>query len=360
MLAVGDIMLGDQPACIGHGVRSQIEKKGAAFLFQRIAPALTDSDLSFGNVESVLSDDGFQPGSLKHLEFRGRPGYAAELARHGFNVMSVANNHAMQYGRRSFEECVAALEQADIRAIGVADIAGRSNCYRYAKNGFGVSCLAFSFRPDNYAIGPLPYANNPDIALEQIAEIRRSGDAIVVSVHWGEEYLNVPSAQQIGLAHRMIDAGASLILGHHPHVVQGVERYRNGAIAYSLGNFIADFWQDYARKSALLRCEITPDGIQRLELLPLWINREYQPTVPEAESMARLRSEFDGFDQQLVSVVSGLPHHDSTAYQALASRVYRKYRMESYRYFLRNIYRYRPTMIYQSLARFIDRRVSSD
>jgi hypothetical protein len=95
---------------------------------------------------------------------------------------------------------------------------------------------------------------------EDLAAIQTSNAPVkIVSIHWGDEYSHYPSPEQIELAHRLVDHGACLVLGHHPHVVQGVESYRNAVIAYSLGNFIFDMdWSERTRSSILLKAEIEP------------------------------------------------------------------------------------------------------
>jgi poly-gamma-glutamate synthesis protein (capsule biosynthesis protein) len=352
---VGDVILGDQPACIGHGVRSVLEKSGFAPLFDGIRPQVADCDLLFGNLETVLSDQGCDENTLSSVELRGRPDYAPALAKLGFRALSVANNHAMQYGRAAFEESAQALEASGIFPLGRSDAAGRSNCFRFAGRGLNVAFLAYSFRPDNYARGALPYATDAQAALDQIRELKGEADALAVSLHWGEEYMPVPSPSQIRLAHEMVDAGASLILGHHPHVLQGVERYRHGVIAYSLGNFVADFWQDYARRTMLLKCTLNRKGVTRFECIPVWIDSAYRPVMPPDALAESIRGDLADYQARIEASLRKAA--DPAEYEKAAAGAYRKYRMESYRYFLGNLHRYRPTMTWQSLMRFAKRRL---
>lgn len=360
LVAVGDIMLGDSPACIGHGVRSKADAKGIPFLFERARAAL-QADVVMGNLETVLSDRGCDEDTLRSVELRGRPAYAAGLAEAGFQVLSVANNHAMQYGDPAFLESAEALRAKGIFPLGIADGDGRSNGYAFSRGDVRIKCFAYSYRPDNYRKqGRLLYATENRLALEQIREARQAGDVVVVSLHWGDEFVNVPSRGQIQLARDMVDAGAGLIVGHHPHVLQGIERYKDGYIAYSLGNFVADFWQDEMRKSGLLRCRIGKRGVEDLEFVPLVINRDFQPAAPPAAEAGRMRAEMEAYGKAIAAAAEGPGTGGQPEYVQAAEKAYRRYRMQSYWYFLRNLHRYRPTMVVQSFTRFTERRLASD
>jgi poly-gamma-glutamate synthesis protein (capsule biosynthesis protein) len=274
--------------------------------------------------------------------------------------MSVANNHAMQYEDDAFHESAEALRAQGITPIGIADRDGKSNGYAYARGDVRIKCFAYSYRPDNHRKQGVLYATENRLALEQIRQARDEGNVVVVSLHWGDEYLHVPSKKQILLAHAMVDAGAGLIIGHHPHVLQGIERYKNGYIAYSLGNFIADFWQPHVRKTGLLRCSIGKDGVEDLEFVPLLINRDFQPTVPPAAEAARMRAEMEAYTKAIAAEAAALGTGEQPEYAQAAEKAYRKYRMQSYLYFLLNLWRYRPTIVVQSFARFTARRMGED
>ncbi len=362
--AVGDVTLGDHPVCLGHGVRSQIDQRSFDYLFQLIQPVLSGCDILFGNLETLLSDHDYDPTSLVHSEFRGKPEYAQALSKTGFSIMSVANNHAMQYGPDSYKESVSALKAANINPLGVAeDIGGkaRSNCIYYSKDKIRIALIGYSLRPDNYTQGKLLYATAPESdILDHINSIKHDCNAVIVSLHWGEEYLHSPSPKQVVLAHRMIDNGANLILGHHPHVVQGVERYKNGYIAYSLGNFIADFWQEYTRKSMILQCRIGEDGIEQVEILPVFINKIFQPTLPQGDRKREMLAEFAQYAAKIALPRTDLLQKETESYMRDAERVYFNYRKECYRYFLLNLFRYRPSIILQSLQRFLGRRLGKN
>jgi poly-gamma-glutamate synthesis protein (capsule biosynthesis protein) len=106
------------------------------------------------------------------------------------------------------------------------------------------------------ADAPAPARLDEERFRGEVAAARRQADAVIVTVHWGAEYRTVPTPTQERLGRALVDAGASLVLGHHPHVLQPLERYRDGVIAYSLGNLVFDQHQPERRLSAILRCEL--------------------------------------------------------------------------------------------------------
>ena len=123
------------------------------------------------------------------------------------------------------------------------------------------------FRPDAPGVAPI----EPDTIEAEVADAARNADIVIVSLHWGVEYRRYPSEEQKELARKLIDAGADLILGHHPHVVQPVEEYHGGVIAYSLGNFLFDspYWK--RTDGAILKCRLSKTGVSDLEVVAVRI-----------------------------------------------------------------------------------------
>lgn len=98
-------------------------------------------------------------------------------------------------------------------------------------------------------------------------------------MHWGDEYINLPSIFQIYFAHDIIDAGADVIIGHYPHVLQPVEKYKGRIISYSLGNFVSDMCSETTKKSMILKIIFNQNQIKKVELIPIYINKNYQPEI---------------------------------------------------------------------------------
>lgn len=357
LVAVGDVTLGDHPVCFGHGVRSTIEKYGFDYLFKNISQELSGADIVFGNLESVLTADPAASRRMNSLEFRGKVSYAKNMARIGFNVMSVANNHAMQHGVCAFEESVNALRSSNITPVGIS-VNGLSNYYYKESGDVKIALIAFSMRPDNYTDSGIKYAmGDVDNIVEQIKRLKREGKVVIVSLHWGEEYMNHPSVEQVCHAHNMIDAGANLIIGHHPHVLQGVEHYKHGYIAYSLGNFIADFWQEYARRTLILKCVIDKDGVSQVEFTPVLINTKYQPLIPNHHMRESIMNSLKSYSE-LIPQYNGTDIEEAMRqYSQAADAAYWAYRKESYVYFLKHLYKYSFSTIAFSGVRYLARRL---
>jgi len=198
----------------------------------------------FGNREHTLPGDGRCVPTEPRVV--GSPELIRSVAAAGFHVVTLANNHAFdcldggflnvrnlldELGLRHFgagmnlEEAAspAIMEVNGVRLAFLAAVDERSGPYRFAS-------------PDRWGVAPF----NVDRLTQQIRELRKEVHHVIVSVHWGEERFLIPAPSQIEQAHALIDAGASMILGHHPHVLQGLEFYRGKPIVYSLGNFVAD------------------------------------------------------------------------------------------------------------------------
>jgi poly-gamma-glutamate synthesis protein (capsule biosynthesis protein) len=265
--AVGDIMLG----------RAVSDKLGRTTIEQAFSAArdlLANGSLVFGNLESVLSHSQVQ--STATYPLKADPELVDALTFMGFTHLSVSNNHIGDFGEAAWEESVAYLEDAGITAIG-----GYRNDGQPAigeANGKRVVCLAFEtlIRP----------RSNAEIA-QEVAQAAELGDIVVVSFHWGSEYQHKPSPQQVALAHAVIDAGAHVVIGHHPHVLQGVEVYGDGLILYSLGNFIFDQIGEAQNESVLARVTWKDDD-RTLELVPARIDGFFPRAATADETILTL------------------------------------------------------------------------
>lgn len=353
---VGDVMLGDHPVCFGHGVRSATRHSGISPLIEPCRDLLHAADVGIGNLECVLADHGAVDGDLESNEMRGRPTDAFGLAAAKLNVLSVANNHVMQHGVKAFDEMVAALKRAGIQPVGLATARGESNVVEITKGDHRVAVIAHSLRPERY-VGPSDcrYSRaNLDGIKAQVQELRSEFAAVVLCLHWGEEYLSRPSPAQFRIARELVGAGVTLIAGHHPHVIQGMERINESAVFYSLGNFIFDKWRRSECETLIAMVSINPTGeIESIGVEPLQINRHYHviPVTGDARE-ARMRSWTD-----LCDGLSDAARIDESVYKAAAEKEYLRYRLASYGYFARNFHRYPPRVVLASVARSVRRRM---
>lgn len=278
LLFVGDVML-------ARGVAYQINKnQDPAFPFLMVADILRTADLAFGNLEGPMSDRGVNQGS--EYSFRAEPKAVAGLVFAGFDIVSLANNHILDWGADALSDTLDILKKNNIETVG----AGMNKKEASASvirsiNGARIAFFAYTdLLPRGLwaaEAGAGVSAFDLEKILGDIADVKTSGtaDIAVVSLHWGEEYKTAPSDAQRMVARALIDAGADLVVGHHPHVAQEVERYKNGWIAYSLGNFVFDQDAPGTREGAMLRVTIQRKNIARVSSEKILISGVFQPAI---------------------------------------------------------------------------------
>lgn len=353
LVAVGDIMLGEDALCVGRGVGSTVKKRGANYPFLKVASVLREGDIVFGNLEAVLSNNGMNKKSLSSLQMRAAPETVEGLKYAGFNALSLANNHALEHGEEPLSETMSILSENNINYVGVnSNIAKAREPLILDIKGITIAFLAYCLIPDKTAYISI---KDPEEICVDVRKAETKADIVVVSLHWGNEYINKPSPSQIRLAHQIIDSGADIILGHHPHVLQGIEKYHNGVIAYSLGNFVFDMWQERTRKSMILRMNLSKDRISDIEVVPVHINDDYQPEIVQSEEGKNLLSEIENWSLQIAR--EELNNFDNSmqeyAVEAAACRSW--YRRKVKWYFLRNLYRYPPRFTLQIVRDYLSK-----
>ena len=276
LTAVGDIMLSRYVA------RKIAAVQDAHYVFRKVHDYLSRGDIVFGNLECPIAS-GRKIGSGE-MVFRAEPGMETVLKHTGFTVVSLANNHMPDFGERGVLETLHYVRSAGIRTAG----AGRNDWEAYSAalveaKGFRFAFLAYNDRdvvPPRYEAGP----ERAGTALLDISrmtaavqEARHVADFVVVSMHSGHEYTKQANASQTTFAHAAIDAGAELVIGHHPHVVQPVERYRGKYILYSLGNFVFDQARAGTRDGIIATCIFDRKGVSRIEFFPVNIEEFCRP-----------------------------------------------------------------------------------
>ena len=216
-------------------------ERGALAPVEAVRPLFRAADIRVLNLETSLSDRG-RPFTQKHYIFNASPDNTRVLSHLGVDVAILGNNHSMDMGAEGLARTVESLRRVGIASVGAG--ANDSEAYGPLLLSLGerrVALLSYS------AIGTpemFSAANRPGVAqatgaiVYQVGQATRLANYVIVSLHWGSEYYTAPDAAQVALAHRIIDAGAVAVIGHHPHIPQGIERYRNGIICYSLGNFL--------------------------------------------------------------------------------------------------------------------------
>lgn len=289
--AVGDIML-------DRTLGNVIAEGDIEFPFKLVADPLQQADITIGNLESALGNTG-EPVE-KSYTFQSPPAAAASLAWGGFDVISLANNHALDYGSESLLQGIELLKEQKIAPIGAGANAELARApHIISVNGLKVAFLAYVHVPVE-AVGNgfdtatwtatettpgLAWAVPAEI-VEDVTAVSTQADLIVVMLHSGYEYVEPPSAEQAAAAHAAIDAGAHLVVGHHAHILQAVEFYKQGVIAYGLGNFAFNI--DGNANTAILHIWLDHDGIRQFEFTPAIVQYGGQPRLATPEESSTI------------------------------------------------------------------------
>jgi poly-gamma-glutamate synthesis protein (capsule biosynthesis protein) len=234
--AVGDINLGDGPG-------AELAAHGGAYPWTSVGPVLRAADLSFGNLECAVSRRGSR--YPKEFNFRGRPSFLPAVHRFGgLDVLNLANNHSGDFGRTALRDTLRNVRRDGMVPIGAGSTAARAYRARIVRRlglrvafvGFSV-ILPFEFRASGHRAGTA--WGFPDRVRSAVRAAHRHADVVIASFHWGIERRFTESAAQRALAQVALRAGATAVIGAHPHVLQPIVRRAHGRlIAYSLGNFV--------------------------------------------------------------------------------------------------------------------------
>lgn len=290
LLAVGDLMF-------SRSVAAKLKEQGDNYYpFDELGDTLASGDITFGNLETaIMAGRVIKSGEMV---FRSDPEVAGALADAGFDIVSLANNHSMNFGVEGMEDTLRYLSDANVATVGGginAETAREPKVIE--RNGLRLAFLAYvdgRFTPTSYEAKE----NLPGVAMARVEDVREDvarakgiADLVIVSFHWGQEYQPKFDAIQKRLAHTAIEAGATLIIGHHPHVVQEVERYKDGLIIYSLGNFIFDqMWSQDTRRGLIAEIKLGADGWREARFKPIEILDYAQPRAASAAAARAVKS----------------------------------------------------------------------
>lgn len=294
--AVGDVHMG----MAWPEDRPRLPPNGAADLFESVTDSLKAADVVFGNLETALADGGESKKcgkkSTKCFAFRVPTAYAGALKAAGFTVMSIANNHAGDFGPEGRASTMAALDKHAILHSGpVGDVAS------WEVKGKKLALVAFSTGADVYRVQEL------DTARRVVAALKKKHDLVLVSFHGGAEgagaertakgvemFLGENRGDVRRFARVVIDAGADLVLGHGPHVLRGLERYKGRLILYSMGNFSS--WETFGLAgtkgiTGIFKVTLAPNGVvTALRVEPLVIEEPGRPRPdPSKQALEQLR-----------------------------------------------------------------------
>lgn len=262
LMAVGDITL---------------QTKNNQHPFKCVMDTFGKKDVLFGNLETVLSITGNE--KKKSVVLKSSPDSVTYLDDAKFDILNVANNHILDLGLEGFKNTLDLLDEHKLEYIGAGFEKSNLNSSIIERNGIKLGFLGYTIGrfkvPEEISISKI----NEKKIISDIELIKGKCDFVVVSLHWGTENVFYPSPKQIKLAHKLIDHGVTLILGHHPHVLQGIEKYKNGLIAYSLGNFQFDckLSQSSTNDSIIFCVDFDKNGINNFQIIPIVINENFVP-----------------------------------------------------------------------------------
>ncbi|MED1953891.1 CapA family protein [Brevibacillus centrosporus] len=282
----GDVMM-------SGNVEKTLQEKGYDYAFSHVSPLFLTDDYTIVNLETPITERG-TPSDNKAFVYKSSPLAVPAMKQAGIDAVNLANNHTLDQGTEGLLDTLAALENHQIDYVG----AGKDDARAYApvyieKNGIRVALLGFSRVIPEYSwyAGKnkpgLAATYDPALAVQSIEEAQAGADVVIVIAHWGKEKVDDPIEHQTTLARTFIDAGADLVIGGHPHVLQGFEKYQDKWIAYSLGNFIfTRASEPKTWESMVLQAECTKQGSCELTMLPY--HAELGQAVPMNEADGRL------------------------------------------------------------------------
>jgi len=279
IVAAGDVML-------SRHVGTKIRKAGDVNLpFRKIKDILFSGDITFVNLEAPFFDEGKPVTS--GMIFKAEPETISGLTFAGIDIVSLANNHIKNKGEAGMLYTFDHLTKSGIKYVG----AGRNDDEAHQavileRKGIKFAFLAYTASDGVKETSDLD-ASNPDVAFldikqaeKDIKKAKENSDVVIVSMHAGAEYTLNPEKKQIDFAKSAIDFGASLVLGHHPHVVQKVEQYKGGYIIYSLGNLVFDqMWSEETREGVIVKCKFEGKNLKSLEFIPIKIEDYSKPRL---------------------------------------------------------------------------------
>jgi poly-gamma-glutamate synthesis protein (capsule biosynthesis protein) len=296
LMAVGDIMLSEN-----RGTGEMMRKCRAEAPFEKVRNLLEQADIVFGNLENSISSNGTAfPKQDPHITFRASPEAVKGLKSGKFSILSLANNHMTDYGEEAFNDTLATLREHGIDYVGAGnDLRAARKAAVLERKGIRIAFLAYSAFvmfatqcASRSGYGVAQYV--PWRAKHDIRKACKKADIVVVSMHWGLDFVDYPLSFQMKYAREMIDCGAHLIVGHHSHCLQGIEKYNGGLIVYSLGDFVFD---QPGQDTCVLRCSISKSGVEDFELIPAKISANLQPEVVNGSDGLRIQRTIESLSE---------------------------------------------------------------
>lgn len=339
IIFTGDINLTDGYFDVGFGIGSKLSKGFNPFNHIN----KKRQDVWVGNFEGVASNNSDKDGQ-DSLFFRISPDDLSNLSF--IDIFGFANNHAMQHGTTAYKDTVLSLQEKGCKVFGKNDI--RSIIIEH--QGRVVSLTGFSLRIDSWCNNPLYWHNPEYIEIEKELKLLPEEAYKIAYVHWGNEFINYPSSQQKKLAHWLIDKGFNLIIGMHPHILQGFEIYKDCYIFYSLGNFIFNMAWEPTKYGAIVSVDFSKKEVS-IDHKYIYIGDDLSPSIVE-EKMVPKSIQFSFLNTLIYK------EENTEEYHSTIIRYYNKYRFANHLNIAKSIM-YHPQCSFWLFKDFIRRRLLS-
>lgn len=284
----GDIILGRTV----HTIMTRLNDYAAPF--RLVADELGAADLTIGDLECSLSDNITPPSDPYTFSFMTYTAGVQGLQLGGIDAVSQANNHSMNFGPSGMRDTLAALDKAGIRYFGIGgNLTEARQPTIFNVRGLRIAFLGFDgitghitgATDTSSGTSPLVVEN----VVDDVSAALKQADVVIPFIHWGIEYTLVPTQEQRAIAHRAIDAGASLVVGSHPHWVQGIEVYKGRPIVYSLANFVFDQeWSLETKQGLIMHLVFHNSKLAALRFVPVLIENYFRPRVVDGQDMVTI------------------------------------------------------------------------
>lgn len=295
LTSTGDIIL-------GRTVYKKMTQKGYLSPFSLVSDRLSSADLTFGDLETPLSDSQKPPTT--GMSFLAPTKAIEGILASGFDVLGLANNHSTNFGTTAFSDTLTTLKENKIEYVGGGENEAEAKSYKVLNskgkriafvdaNSIIGDVAALGSKSGDWHFNLSPWGKRDESQVDEflnvVKEAKKDSDLTVVMVHWSAEYTHDPSGEMKKLGHELIDAGADLIVGTHPHWTQGVEVYKGKLIAYSLGNFVFDQeWSRETKEGLIMDSYIYKDKVLSVNLTPVLVEDYHRPRILDQKEGAPL------------------------------------------------------------------------
>jgi len=286
--------------------------------FHKVVHELRNTDITIGNLEFPASKERIPEFTSSHLHLAVRPENMKALHDTDITHLSLANNHILDWGIEGIKATQAILSDLEIKYLGAGVDEEEAN-RELLENVCGINLAFLSFCKSGYFSAKGKRAGAAELnvrnIVEKISELRDYVDLVIILLHWGTEFSFYPDPKQISQAHKIIDAGADAIIGHHPHVLQGWETYKDKPIFYSIGSFLYDPLSETVpsdkvlkerRTSIILRLSLNEKKIFKPEIIPTFIDEGLNLIILHGEDEAQVLRSLQEISAPIISGDSSL------------------------------------------------------